>query len=96
MPDFESGGSHGHQEFIEKCGAVVMGRTTFEPAVGSSHWPWEGHQVFVLTSRPPHLFRGGLRLTEPGTPPLGLVLESQRTFPDWTVELTYVPADAAQ
>jgi dihydrofolate reductase len=52
MPDFESGASHGHPEFIEGCTAVVMGRSTFEPAVGASHWPWPGLRVFVLTSRP--------------------------------------------
>jgi len=51
-PDFESGRSHGHPEFIAGCGAVVMGRATFEPAVGSSHWPWPDLRVFVLTSRP--------------------------------------------
>jgi dihydrofolate reductase len=52
MPDFESGVSHGHPEFIAGCAAVVMGRSTFEPAVGASHWPWPGLRPFVLTSRP--------------------------------------------
>lgn len=51
-PDFESGRSHGHPEFIASCGAVVMGRNTFAPAVGSSHWPWPDLRVFVLTSHP--------------------------------------------
>jgi len=50
MPTFESGQSHGHPEFIEGCTAVVMGRNTFVPAVGGSHWPWPGLRVFVLTS----------------------------------------------
>jgi len=52
LPSFASGRSHGHPEFIGDCGAVVMGRTTFEPAVGATNWPWPDLQVFVLTSRP--------------------------------------------
>ncbi|MGA8112625.1 MAG: hypothetical protein WCA46_03070 [Actinocatenispora sp.] len=52
MPTFESGVSHGHPEFIAGCGAVVMGRNTFVPALGSSHWPWPDLRVFVLTTRP--------------------------------------------
>lgn len=51
-PDFESGVSHGLPEFIADCGAVVMGRQTFVPAVGSPHWPWPNLRVFVLTSQP--------------------------------------------
>jgi dihydrofolate reductase len=52
IPTFASGESHGHPEFIADCGAVVMGRSTFLPAVGGSHWPWPGLEVFVLTSQP--------------------------------------------
>jgi dihydrofolate reductase len=52
MPGFESGVSHGLPEFIAGCSAVVMGRTTFVPALGSPHWPWPDLQVFVLTTRP--------------------------------------------
>lgn len=51
-PDFESGISHGLPEFIAGCGAVVMGRNTFAPAVGSPHWPWPNLRVFVLTGGP--------------------------------------------
>lgn len=52
MPTFETGRSHGLPDFLAQCGAVVMGRNTFEPAVGSPTWPWPGLRVFVLTTRP--------------------------------------------
>ncbi|MGH3120902.1 MAG: dihydrofolate reductase family protein [Streptosporangiaceae bacterium] len=42
----------GYLEFIEGCDAVVMGRTTFLPALGAPQWPWPGLQVYVLTSSP--------------------------------------------
>jgi dihydrofolate reductase len=49
MPDFVPGKSHGFPEFDEEIEAVVMGRTTFEPAVGADRWPWPGKQVYVLS-----------------------------------------------
>jgi dihydrofolate reductase len=52
MPGFVPGVSHGLPEFIEGCDAVVMGRTTFLPALRAPSWPWPGLQVYVLTSRP--------------------------------------------
>ena len=52
MPDFASGASYGFPEFIEGCDAVVMGRSTFRPALGAPQWPWPDLQVYVLTSRP--------------------------------------------
>jgi dihydrofolate reductase len=52
MPGFVPGTSHGYPEFIAGCDAVVMGRTTFLPALGAPRWPWPGLQVYVLTSRP--------------------------------------------
>jgi dihydrofolate reductase len=52
MPGFQSGVSHGFPEFIANCDAVVMGRTTFLPALGAPRWPWPGLQVYVLTSSP--------------------------------------------
>jgi dihydrofolate reductase len=52
VPGFEPGSSHGFPEFIAGCDAVVMGRTTFLPALGAPRWPWPNLQVYVLTSRP--------------------------------------------
>lgn len=52
MPGFDPGVSHGFPEFIEGCDAVVMGRSTFLPALGAPSWPWPGKQVYVLTSSP--------------------------------------------
>lgn len=52
MPGFVPHVSYGHAEFYAQCDAVVVGRTTFEPALGAPSWPWPGKKVFVLTSRP--------------------------------------------
>lgn len=43
-------GSHGIREFIAGCEAVLMGRTTFEPALTADRWPWPDLKVFVLGS----------------------------------------------
>jgi dihydrofolate reductase len=52
MPAFQPGVSYGYGEFIADCDAVVMGRSTFLPALGAPSWPWPGLQVYVLTSKP--------------------------------------------
>lgn len=52
-PAFVSGHSHGIQEFLGDCEAALMGRTTFEPAIGNDFWPWPNLRVFVLTSHRP-------------------------------------------
>lgn len=52
VPGFQPGASHGYPEFIENCDTVVMGRSTFLPALGAPSSPWGDMQVYVLTSRP--------------------------------------------
>lgn len=52
-PSFKPGQSHGFPEFQRTCEAVLMGRTTFEPAIGADRWPWPDLQVFVLGSHRP-------------------------------------------
>src|SRR3954447_15604286 len=47
----------GFREFQAGLAGVLMGRTTFEPALGADEWPWRDLDVFVLGSRRP-----------PGTP----------------------------
>jgi dihydrofolate reductase len=49
LPGFTGADSYGLPEFLENCEAVVMGRTTFLPALGAPRWPWK-QPVFVLTS----------------------------------------------
>jgi dihydrofolate reductase len=51
-PDF-SPESYGFVDFQHSLGAVLMGRTTFEPALGAERWPWPGLDVFVLGSHRP-------------------------------------------
>jgi dihydrofolate reductase len=52
-PSFVSGVSHGFPEFLSGCEAALMGRTTFEPALNNSRWPWPNLEVFVLGSYRP-------------------------------------------
>ena len=52
-PAFVAGESYGFPEFQDSCDAVLMGRTTFEPALGADRWPWPDLDVFVLASSPP-------------------------------------------
>ena len=40
-------------EFQKTCEAVLMGRTTFEPAIAAERWPWPDLEVFVLGSHRP-------------------------------------------
>jgi dihydrofolate reductase len=53
-------GALGFYELQARCDAVLMGRTTFEPALGAPHWPWGDRPVFVLgghrpAGRPEHV-----------------------------------------
>lgn len=50
-PSFVPGESHGFPEFQKNCEAVLMGRTTFEPALGAERWP--DLDVFELGSNVP-------------------------------------------
>src|SRR6266513_1950595 len=52
-PTFVPGESHGFPEFQRRCEAVLMGRTTFEPALGADRWPWPNLDVFVVASHRP-------------------------------------------
>lgn len=49
LPEFTGASSHGLPEFLADTEAVLMGRTTFAPAVDAPRWPWP-QPVFVLTS----------------------------------------------
>jgi dihydrofolate reductase len=48
-----SPGAYGFVEFQQTLDAVLMGRTTFEPALSADRWPWPNLDVFVLASRRP-------------------------------------------
>src|SRR5919201_983593 len=52
-PAFVSGESYGFPKFQASCDAVLIGRTTFEPALGADRWPWRNLDVFVFGSHRP-------------------------------------------
>lgn len=96
-PTFVPGKSHGFPEFQQACEAVLMGRTTFEPALGADRWPWPDLDVFVLGSHrpagtPEHVVVDSepVRLLTPAaTSGVKLTLESERALPEGSVEIVY-------
>lgn len=42
---------YGYADFIAGIGTVVMGRASYEEALGLGDWPWPGRRCVVLTSR---------------------------------------------
>ena len=48
-----SAAAYGFDKFQETLDAVLMGRVTFEPALGADRWPWPGLDCFVLGSHRP-------------------------------------------
>jgi len=52
-PAFVPGESYEFPEFQKSCEAVLMGRTTLEPALSADRWPWPDLDVFVLASQRP-------------------------------------------
>ncbi len=51
LPGFPGRSAYGLPEFLATCEAVVMGRTTYLPALTAPDWPWT-QPAFVLTSSP--------------------------------------------
>jgi dihydrofolate reductase len=46
------GHDHGYADFIRTVDALVVGRATYETALGFDAWPWADKRVVVLTHRP--------------------------------------------
>lgn len=46
------GEDYGYQAFARSIDAIVMGRNTYEVALGFPEWPYAGKRLIVLTHRP--------------------------------------------
>jgi dihydrofolate reductase len=42
----------GYREFMETIGTVILGRKTYDQALGFGDWPYPGKNAIVWTSRP--------------------------------------------
>lgn len=47
-----SGEDHGYAAFYASVDALVMGRGTYDTAIGFDEWPYAGKRVIVMTRRP--------------------------------------------
>lgn len=50
LADYDAN-QYGYAEFIAGVSTVVMGRASYEEALGLGDWPWPGRRCVVLTSR---------------------------------------------
>jgi dihydrofolate reductase len=48
----DGGEPHGFEEFFASIDALVIGRKTYETALGFGDWPYGAKPVFVLSSQP--------------------------------------------
>jgi dihydrofolate reductase len=48
----DGGEDHGYHEFFASIDALIVGRKTYETALGFDSWPYGTKPVFVLSSRP--------------------------------------------
>ncbi len=62
------GEDHGYQEYMRSVDALVVGRATYETALGFKTWPWNGKRVVVLTHRPIDARHGETTHAGPLTP----------------------------
>jgi dihydrofolate reductase len=60
-------GALGFYELQARCDAVLMGRTTFEPALAAPFWPWGDLRVYVLGSRRPEGTPDGVVIDDDAT-----------------------------
>src|SRR5262245_44088049 len=50
--------SHGYDAFFASCDALVIGRGTYDTALGFAEYPYAGKRVLVLTNRPARSLHG--------------------------------------
>lgn len=51
LDSFHDETGYGYHEFLQQIDAIVIGRTTFDQALGFGDWPYPGKDTYVLTSR---------------------------------------------
>lgn len=49
----QEGEDYGYKAFADTCDTLVMGRNTYDTALGFDAWPYEGKRLVVLTHNPP-------------------------------------------
>jgi dihydrofolate reductase len=77
LPEWDPA-AYGFDEFQQGCDAVLMGRTTFEPALGAPSWPWPGLDVFVLGSHRPEGTPDGVVVEHDAVTLLARIVEANR------------------
>jgi dihydrofolate reductase len=87
-PDF-SPEAYGFIEFQNSIDAVLMGRSTFEPALGAERWPWPDLGVFVLGSHRP---KGTPEEVVVSGDPAELLAQMRSAHRDGTVHLVGGPS----
>ena len=74
--------SHGYEAFFASCDALVVGRGTYETAIGFAQYPYAGKRVFVMTHRPSEPRYGETFVTGGVSDVLAKLGDAQRVYVD--------------
>jgi dihydrofolate reductase len=74
--------SHGYEDFFVSCDVLVVGRGTYDTALGFAEYPYAGKRVFVMTHRPMESRHGETFVAGPVGDVVARIGDAQRVYVD--------------
>ncbi len=80
--------THGYTAFFDSIDTIVVGRGTYDTALGFDEWPYGGKRVIVMTHRPAEARHGEELFAGSATEVVARLGESRRVYVDGGVVIS--------